>query len=143
MSIVSRIPRPPRGAADPVRWDAAASDRSFWTPPPAAPRPDEAAPAPATAVRVHLFGALAAAGLPQPLMLRLAPRATVASLLVALGGALGPERFADVADGQGNKRRTCRVFVDGHAVDEADAPIVGRDGGADIEIILLTGIEGG
>lgn len=120
----------------------AVSDRHFWAPaPPAVPDADIAS-AP-TEVRVRLFGALAPAGLPQPVVLRLAPPATVASVLASLGRVLGPERVTDLADTHGRKRRTCRLFVDGRAVDEVETALVPGARRTDIEIIVLAGIEGG
>ncbi len=76
-------------------------------------------------------------------MLRLAAGATAAAVFSNLGQILGPERFADLASGRGDKRSTCRLFVDGKEVEDLSLPLLGRAGRAEVEVIVLAGIEGG
>ena len=69
--------------------------------------------------------------------------ATVAGVLAELGRILGAERIAEVVTDCGEKRRTCRLFVDSKEVDDLSTPVAGDGAGSDMELIVLAGIEGG
>ncbi|CAG4882306.1 conserved protein of unknown function [Georgfuchsia toluolica] len=123
-----------------ARWDAVTNGADFWSEASVPPALPTDAP---IDVRVWLFGSLAADDVPRPIVLRVAQGATAASVLIELGRVLGFERFTEVASGRGEKRSICRLFVDGREVEELSAPLSVRGGSADMEMIVLAGIEGG
>lgn len=123
-----------------LRWDAVADDLDFWAPA-AAPRAEPSATP--TQVRVWLFGSLGADDAPRPVVLRMAPGATVGKVLDELACTLGAERLCEIVGGRGEKLRTCRLFVDLQEVEDLSAPLAGRDGCSDLELIVLAGLEGG
>ena len=111
-----------------VRWDAVVQDKRFWTEPQdAAAAPAGRAQARVLTVELWLFGALVAPGTPRPLRRTLAAPFSVRDVLGELAAHAAT--------------KACRVFVDGAAVEDLDAPLQPR--AARVEIILLTGIEGG
>ena len=123
-----------------ARWDAAAIDDGFWSEASAPPPQPSEFP---VEVRVWLYGSLAAADRRRPIVLQLAPGATAAAVFAGLGQILGAERFADLASVRGDKRSTCRLFVEGKEVEDLSLPLPGCAGCADVEVIVLAGIEGG
>lgn len=126
-----------------VRWDAVV-DRSLWHVDGPAPPTDRAERGPAGPVRIQirLFGALGAVTARRGLDLVLPRPASLRDVLAAAGRELGEAFRARVLDPAGDKLACCRVFVDGALADRLDAP-VGAGEAAQVEIILLTGLEGG
>ena len=125
---------------DATRWDEAAADDGYWSEASAPPAPPCAGP---VEVRVRLFGSLAAEHAQQPIVVRMSSGATLGGVLAELGRVLGPARFAEVLGRRGDKRRTCRLFIDGEAVEDLSLPLCARGGRVDVEMIVLAGIEGG
>lgn len=103
-------------------------DKRFWNEPRAAPAPAARAGGSPVSIELWLFGALVPPGMPRPLRLELAAPFSVRDVL-------GPELAVKAG------AKSCRIFVDAVALDDLDAPLEPR--AARIEIILLTGIEGG
>jgi hypothetical protein len=128
-----------------VRWDAVV-DRSKMIP---SPIPPAAAGAPAAAsmgeatVEVWLFGSLQPPDIERPLALSLPAPATAGQVLAQLGARLGPQFLAKVLDETGAKRGHCRLFLDGHVIDDLGQPIGHGANPARIELILLMAAEGG
>ena len=125
-----------------VRWDAVV-DRSMWyVDGPALPERAGRGPAGNIRIQIRLFGALGASAgrhsldlvLPQPVSLR--------DVLAAAGQELGEAFRARVLDPAGEKLAYCRVFVDGRVADDLNGPLPAGEA-AQLEIILLTGLEGG
>lgn len=95
------------------------------------------------AAKVWLFGTLSGFAVERPLMLCLAPAFTLRDVFSALGERLGTRFTEHVMDGRGRKYNVCRVFVDGRAADDLDARLQSDSRDANVEVILVTGIEGG
>ncbi len=127
-----------------VRWDAVV-DRSLVPGESVSARMRRLTPRRACTVLAHvdLFGALISAGAKRSFDLDLPGDATVADVLALLAGDLGEEFLDRVLDPAGNKRSYCRLFVDGVAVEDLQQPLETAAGPAQIEIVLLMGLEGG
>jgi hypothetical protein len=129
-----------------IRWDAvvdpAAAAEAGCAPPPAA-RSISLADADRVLVDVRLFGALAYLTSERSLRLELPAHSTVGDVLVRLGERFGASFLALLVDEAGTKRRHCRLFVGGYAVESTDAPLPATADPSEIEIILLVAPEGG
>ena len=129
-----------------VRWDAVVADKHFWAEP---PRPTPAHPRPAdgntdpVSVKVWLYGSLANVVEQRPLELPLPQGFSVSDVMAELGQRYGEEFREHVFDTDGRKTRLCRVFVDGMPADDVDVPVHTGSTQAEVEMILLTAIEGG
>ena len=127
-----------------VRWDAVV-DRAAVAPreslPPPA-RPDRPC---AERIEVHarLFGALASTSDQRSFRLQLPPTATIADALAVVGERLGEGFLAQVLDESGGKRRCCRLFVGGYAVEDLKTALGAAPDPREIDIILLIAPEGG
>lgn len=93
-------------------------------------------------VRVWLFGGLSPLTPVRPMTLRAPSTATVGSVIDDLGRVLGPEFLSRILDSPGRKLCTCRVFLDGLSV-ELDDPLPSGQAAHDLELIVLTAVEGG
>jgi len=128
-----------------VRWDAvvdrAATGADTQVPSPSLRVPESSARS--IPINVQLFGALAAAGGARSCKFELSAPATVADALAVLKERLGERLTANMLDHTGAKRRHCRLFVNGHPVEDVRAPLPASGEPAEIEIILLIAPEGG
>lgn len=98
----------------------------------------------ATQVQVQLFGTLARVAEKPRLALEMQGPATLAQVLIALGKRIG-KPFCDlVMQAPGVPFNHCRIFVDGHSVCAPETPLIaaGQER-ADLELIILTPLEGG
>lgn len=95
------------------------------------------------AAEVRLFGALATAERSRCVTLEVSPDARLADVLRLLGERLGGAFLASVIDESGAKRRHCRLFVGGYAVERLETPLAATADPGKIEIILLVAPEGG
>lgn len=127
-----------------IRWDKVAdldlAESSAPRPLPCAPTPSPDSP---ILVKVRLFGALAALARQGTLSLELSAGATIGDVLAVIGRRLGAAVLVHVLDDSGAKRRYCRIFLGGYAVDDLRTPLGNASGTADIDIILLIAPEGG
>jgi hypothetical protein len=67
----------------------------------------------------------------------------IRQVIAEVGRRGGAGLAAKMLAPDGSKQKYCRVFIDGQAASDLDAPIAVREPPARIEMILLTGIEGG
>lgn len=127
-----------------VRWDAVV-DRSLIAGETVSAPTRRLTPSRARTILAHveLFGALITAGAKRSFDLDLPGNAAVGDVLALLSRDLGEEFLARVLDPAGNKRSYCRLFVDGVAVEDLQQPLETAADFAQIEIILLMGLEGG
>jgi len=103
--------------------------------------PMDAAPA-GCLVRVSLYGGLARLMPARPTIVQAPRGATVAWILGELGRTLGPAFTEGVMHSPREKRGVCRIFLDGLPV-ELDDPLSCADAAVDLDLIVLTAIEGG
>jgi hypothetical protein len=94
-------------------------------------------------VKVQLFGALASLAAQRSLNFELPAGANVADALAMAGQHLGAAFLSHVLDDGGAKRRYCRTFLRGYAVEDLQTPLGATVGAAEIDIILLIAPEGG
>ncbi len=128
-----------------VRWDAVV-DRSLVETSNArlaVQRVARAEPAGNIPVHVQLFGSLASIGTKRSFDFDMPGGAVVRDVLTMLGRGVGEEFLARVLDKSGSKHHYCRLFVDGVAVEDLESPLGTAADPTQIEIILLTGLEGG
>lgn len=128
-----------------VRWDAVVDCRRDPETARAAREPAggaRAAQQPVN-VKVSLFGTLADHRVKRPLELALDGELTVAAVIGALNSRLGGDFLHKVVDAAGTKLNQCVVFVDGVKVDDLNAPVQRGAASVQVEMILLTVIEGG
>ena len=128
-----------------IRWDAVvdpAAVAMLHGPP---PTPNIVIDECAGCVQVHvqLFGALASVCAERSLRLELPVNATIGNVLAVLGERLGETFLSNVLDEHGAKRRHCRLFVGGYAVEDLLAPLFATTEPTEIDIILLIAPEGG
>lgn len=97
---------------------------------------------PGTDVRVWLFGSLSSLASERPLTLPVPDSARVEQVLVELGRLLGPQFTERVFASPDKKMCTCRIFLDGLPV-ELDDSLHSSHVTRDLELILLTAVEGG
>lgn len=127
-----------------IRWDAVV-DRSLSLVD-HAPSPTkrmEGRSAGGVRVQVRLFGALASIGGRRSFEFVMAEPAVLRDVLLELTRELGDAFRARVLEAGGAKLRYCRVFVDGVAFEDLDAPLTTGADAAQVEMLLLTGLEGG
>ena len=127
-----------------VRWDAVV-DRAAVATRETSPRRELATGPCADRIEVHarLFGALASTSDERSFRLQLPPTATVADVLTLLGERLGEGFLAQVLNESGGKRRCCRLFVGGYAVEDLTTALGAIPDPSEIDIILLIAPEGG
>jgi hypothetical protein len=127
-----------------VRWDAVVSGSRFWSQPEGAeaPAPGAGRNAPVS-VQVLLFGALANAIADRPITLALYPPFRIADVMIELGRRYGDEFLSLIAAPNGAKLNHCRVYVNGEPANDPARPVQPGISSAQIEIILLTAVEGG
>lgn len=94
-------------------------------------------------VNAWLYGALGSCAVERPIVLSLPGAFSVGDLLAALGQRCGERFLARVIDRHGRKSSYCRVFVDGLPIDDLDGAAQAGPGPAQVEVILVMGIEGG
>ncbi len=126
-----------------IRWDAVVDPATVDEAPPPTPLVVLDPRIGRIAVEVRLFGALAATGAPRSIALELPPHATIAEVLARLGEHLGDSFLTHLIDETGAKRRHCRLFVGGYAVEDVGTPLAATADPSRIEIILLVAPEGG
>jgi hypothetical protein len=126
-----------------VRWDAVVSGSRFWS------QPEGAAPALAAGrdapvcVQVLMFGALANAIADRPITLALHPPFCIADVMAELGRRYGGAFLSLIAAPNGAKLNHCRVYVNGEPANDPAKPVQCGKSSTQIEIILLTAVEGG
>ena len=126
-----------------VRWDAAVGNSRFWSEPPLAVRPASAASTHGTVdVHVRLFGSLGGSGEQRPITLGLGDGFTLRHVIAGLEARFGAEFLDGVLDENGELISQCRIFVDGRMFESLALPVPSGPQ-ANVEIILLVGIEGG
>lgn len=127
-----------------VRWDAIVQDNSFWS---EHPRQSQKArivdPNNLNRVQVRLFGSLNNGVTARPLTLDFVGPFTIKDVIVELGRLYGTEFLDCMVDVGGVLSRTCRVIVNGQLVEDTTTPIVTNGFQAEVEMILLSAIEGG
>ena len=127
-----------------VRWDAVVSGSQFWAQPEDAETPAPAASGDApVSVQVLLFGALANAIADRPITLALHHPFRIADVMAELGRRYGGEFLSLTAAPNGANLNHCRVYVNGEAANDPAKPVQFERSSAQIEIILLTAVEGG
>jgi molybdopterin converting factor small subunit len=128
-----------------VRWDAVVDLGAVQMrqPPSRAPAPVSTQSVGRVEVHVQLFGALASLQGERSVRLALPAGATIAEALAKLGERLGQEFLDRVLDEAGMKRRHCRLFVAGYAVEDLQTPLHAGADPTEIDIILLIAPEGG
>ena len=94
-------------------------------------------------VHVQLFGALASICAERSLRLEVPVNATIGNVLAILGERLGETFRSNVLDERGAKRRHCRLFVGGYAVEDLPTQLSATTDPTEIDIILLIAPEGG
>jgi hypothetical protein len=125
-----------------VRWDAVVAPQTTKRSPPPVGRPICNS---AQTIQVHLqlFGALATCCPRRSLCFEQPPGTTILNVLLAAEERLGASLLVHILDESGAKRRHCRLFVGGYAVEDLRTPLDGAIGRAEIDIILLIAPEGG
>jgi hypothetical protein len=93
-------------------------------------------------VRIFLYGGLSSLMLVRPAIVNVPHDATVGSIVGELSLALGPRFTEGVMHAPNQKRGVCRIFVNGVPV-ELDDRLPPGDAVSDLELIVLTAIEGG
>lgn len=97
-----------------------------------------------TEVQVQLFGTLARLAEEPRLALEMQGPATLAQVLTALGTRIGAPFCDLVMRAPGVPFNHCRIFADGRSVQAPETPLIsaGQER-ADLELIILTPLEGG
>jgi hypothetical protein len=127
-----------------IRWDAVVDQslsRVDHAPSPTKRMEDRTAGG--VRVQVRLFGALASIGGRRSFEFVMAEPVVLRDVLLELTRELGDAFRARVLDAGGTKHRCCRLFVDGVAFEDLDAPLTAGADAAQVEMLLLTGLEGG
>jgi hypothetical protein len=128
-----------------VRWDAVVN-RAAEDICKSSPRvPQSAIRQSVDCIEVHLrlFGALASVSAERSVRLNLPTTATIADVLAIVGERLGDGFLAHVLDETGSKRRHCRLFVGGYAIEDLQTALLATPDPSEIDIILLIAPEGG
>ena len=127
-----------------MRWDAVVQANDFWSKlasqSPQAPATDANRP---VCVQVWLFGSLSHGIAKRPVDVVLRGAFSTADVIAELGHIYGRDFLDQVNDPGGGILRTCRIFVNGQAVEDAAAPVRTDGSQTKIELILLTAAEGG
>lgn len=127
-----------------TRWDEVVRrDGPVATTPSPARRPGHVDAPSTVAVRAWLYGALAGPALERPISLMLPSEFTLGDFFRALRERCGDGFMERILDAEGNKYDSCRVFVDGNPVDDLDSLAHAGADPANVEVILVMGIEGG
>jgi len=92
---------------------------------------------------MRLFGSLAALSAERSIRIDLPTCSTIADALKAVEQRLGVSFRMQVLDETGAKRRHCRLFVGGYAVEDLHTLLDGAADPTEIDIILLIAPEGG
>ena len=79
----------------------------------------------------------------RPLVFEVEPGFTASDVIHQIGDRLGEGFISRVLAAPGEKFSHCRIFADGFAVEQLDAPIANAGETAEIEFILLIAPEGG
>ena len=79
----------------------------------------------------------------QSVRLKLPATATIADVLAIAGERLGEAFLARVLDETGAKRRHCRLFVGGYAIEDLQTALKAMPDPSEIDNILLIAPEGG
>lgn len=128
-----------------VRWDevvAKPRDTEVTKVEQARPSADSACAKPII-VQVWIYGALAMSVGERPVAMHFSDGFSPSDVLAELSRRYGATFANQVMEPDGGKSRHCRMFVDGWAVEESEAPIHVRNPSTVVEIILLNSIEGG
>jgi len=124
-----------------VPWDSVVQDDQFWSEPARPEIPaDESSP---ISVQVWLFGSLADAVAERPITLQLNNPFSVAEVIAELGRTCGAGLLGRLTTPEGEKDRSCRVFVNGEAVTDTEVKIHTEAVPAQVELIVLSALEGG
>ncbi len=128
-----------------VRWDAVVAPRvlDVGDAVPLLPQSGSNQSAHSIQIHVQLFGSLAALCAERSAQFDLPAGATIADALVRTEERLGVPLLTHVLDEAGAKRRHCRLFVGGYAVEDLQTPLQGTTDPTEIDIILLIAPEGG
>jgi hypothetical protein len=94
-------------------------------------------------IRVQMFGALATLCAERSVTFELPANTTLAGMLAALSRHYDPSFLTHIVDAAGAKRRHCRLFVDGYAVEDLQTQLRAAADPTEIDIILLIAPEGG
>ena len=125
-----------------TRWDAVVHGSQFWSEPESRSLEVVGAGEPVS-VHVWLFGGLAGTDIERPLVLTMRSPFCVRQIFAEVGRRGGAGLAAKIMAPDGSKQKYCRLFIDGQPAGDLDAPIAVCEPPARIEMILLTGIEGG
>ena len=124
-----------------VPWDSVVHDKHFWSEP---ARPDIAVGGGSPAcVQVWLFGSLADAVEERPITLQLNSPFTIDEVIAELGRRCGAGLLGRITTPEGVKNRNCRVFVNGEPVADPALRIHAEAVPAQVELIVLSALEGG
>jgi hypothetical protein len=125
-----------------VRWDTVIAPRTAGIEN-ASPPTTRAGSTGSIQVHVRLFGSLAALSAERSMRIDLSTCSTIADALKAVEQRLGASFRMQVLDETGAKRRHCRLFVGGYAVEDLHTQLDGAADPTEIDIILLIAPEGG
>jgi hypothetical protein len=125
-----------------TRWDAVVHGSQFWSEPESRSLGVVEA-GESVSVHVWLFGWLAGSDVERPLTLTMGSPFCIRQVIAEIGRRGGDGLVAKMMAPDGSKQKYCRVFIDGQPASDLDAPVSVRKSPAQVEIILLTGIEGG
>ena len=133
------------GIASGIRWDAVVDPRlaNIGKAQRRIASPAMNGPAGSIQVHVQLFGALAAHCSERSLWLEQPAGTRIVDILAAAEERLDASLLVHVLDESGNKRRHCRLFVGGYAVEDPQTPLAGTANPTEIDIILIIAPEGG
>jgi hypothetical protein len=133
------------GVRSGIRWDEVIASRvaGIENAPPRTTRAVVDRPSGSIQVHVRLFGALAALSAERSIRLDLPTHSTIADVLGVVELRRGASFRMQVLDETGAKRRHCRLFVGGYAVEDLHMQLDGATDPTEIDIILLIAPEGG
>ena len=94
-------------------------------------------------MQVWLFGELAGAVKERPIELLLESPFCVDQVISELGRRYGDELLSRISTPAGAKARNCRVFLNGELVDNTATPVRNGTVPAQIELVLLSALQGG
>ncbi len=94
-------------------------------------------------VRVYMFGMICQTSRARQTTLHLPRNATVGDILNLLGARYGEAFLAQVMRAAGRMASYSSIAVDGYLVRDLARPVAAEGARATVEIIMLTGYEGG